>query len=244
MVTATFTQKVTLSIFVPCFNEEKGISCALKNIKEGIHNVNYEVLVADDASTDKTVEIVEKFKEKNPEMNIKIFSNKTNKGLGFNFWQTAKRAQGKYYMLIFGDHGIPSDSVRKLTSNIGKADMILAYYKDSRVPFRRIVSKTFVSLINLIHSNNIKYYNCDNIYLLEDVKFFKNGPSGFAYQAELITSLIRKNKTYIELEINLFWESHQSTTGTSRAFKFSNLVSVGISLLSMLSKQIVYILKR
>ena len=134
-----------------CFNEEAGIYCALQNIKEGILNLNYEVLVADDASTDKTVEIVEKFRENNPEMNIKIFSNKTNKGLGFNFWQTAQKANGKYYMLIFGDHGIPSHSVRKLTSNLGKADMILAHFNDSRTPYRKILSKMFVNLINLFN---------------------------------------------------------------------------------------------
>ena len=68
-------EKITLSIFVPCFNEEYNITNTLNNIKEGIQNINYEVLVADDASQDKTIEMVEKFKKNNPNMDIKIFHN-------------------------------------------------------------------------------------------------------------------------------------------------------------------------
>ena len=154
------------SVVIRAKNEERWIGYAIQSALD--HLKKPEIVIVDNNSTDKTVEIVEKFRENNPEMNIKIFSNKTNKGLGFNFWQTAQKANGKYYMLIFGDHGIPSHSVRKLTSNLGKADMILAHFNDSRTPYRKILSKMFVNLINLIHSNNIKYYNSDNIYLLEN----------------------------------------------------------------------------
>ena len=59
-------EDITLSIFVPCFNEENDIVTALNNIKEGVQNINYEVLVVDDASTDKTLEVIEKFKKNNP----------------------------------------------------------------------------------------------------------------------------------------------------------------------------------
>ena len=55
-------EEITLSIFVPCFNEENDITNALNNIKEGIQNISYEVLVADDASIDKTVELIENCK--------------------------------------------------------------------------------------------------------------------------------------------------------------------------------------
>ena len=237
-------EEITLSIFVPCFNEEKGITNALNNIKEGIQNINYEVLVADDASTDKTVELIEKFKKNNPNVNIKIFPNEINKGLGFNFWATASKAQGKYYMSVFGDSAIPPDELKKLVSNIGKADMILTYFNDQRGFFRRTLSKLFVIAINLITSNNIKYYNANNIYLLENVKSFNKGGSGFAYAAELITDLIRQKKTYVEVEIKIPFETKKALSETSQALKLHNLVSVAGSVISIFLKQIVFILKR
>ena len=66
-------KNITLSIFVPCLNEEKNITDTLNNIKESVENVNYEILVTDDASKDKTIEVIEKFKNDNPKLNIRIF---------------------------------------------------------------------------------------------------------------------------------------------------------------------------
>ena len=38
-------EKLTLSIFVPCFNEERNIIKTLNNIKESVQDINYEILV-------------------------------------------------------------------------------------------------------------------------------------------------------------------------------------------------------
>ena len=186
-------EKIILSVFVPCFNEENNISNALNNIKEGIQNVNYEILIADDASVDKTIEIAEKFKKNNPNVDVKISRNKNNKGLGFNFRATAYRAQGKYYMIVYGDGSLSPSEIKKIVSNIGKADMILTYLIDTRRVFRRTLSRVYSFIINLITLNNIKYYNGPNIHLLENVKLYSQKGSGFGYSAELITAQIRKN---------------------------------------------------
>ena len=77
-------ENITLSIFVPCFNEEKNIINALNNIKKAIENINYEILIVNDGSTDKTFDMVGKFKKHNPNLNIKIFHNEKNLGIGFN----------------------------------------------------------------------------------------------------------------------------------------------------------------
>ena len=99
-------KEIILSIFVPCFNEENYITNTLNNIKEGIQTISYEILVADDASTDKTIEMIEKFKKSNPNINIKIFRNKKNRGLGYNFWATAHKALGKYYFILMQYSGL------------------------------------------------------------------------------------------------------------------------------------------
>ena len=117
-------KNITLSIFVPCLNEEKNITNALNNIKEAVQNINYEILVADDASKDKTIEMIEKFKNNNPNLDIKIFRNESHKGLGFNYFATAHKALGKYYMNLNGDAVEPPKSIRTMVSNIGKADII------------------------------------------------------------------------------------------------------------------------
>ena len=187
-------EKIVLSIFVPCFNEEKYILKALNNIKESVKNINYEILVVDDASTDRSVDIVEKFQSYNPNINLKIIRNKENRNLGYNFINTAQKALGKYYMIIFGNGGLPVNDINKLVSYLGQKDIILAYGLDKRIGIRKFISKFFVLIINMITFNNINYYNSDNIYLLEDIKSCSKIGTGFAYQAEIITELLRKKK--------------------------------------------------
>ena len=234
-------ENITLSIFVPCFNEEKNITDALNNIKESIQNINYEILVADDGSKDQTVNMIEKFKKENPNLNIKIFHNKNNQGLGFNYYATAYKAKGKYYMLVNGDAVEPPSTIKKMVSNIGKADMIITYFpNDKRNIVRKIFSKLFVIIINIITLNNLKYYNGPAIHLLENVKLYGTGAFGFGYQAELITALMTVKKTYIEVQA----DNTIRQWGTTKAFTLHNILSVVRSIIIISLNQISYIMKK
>ena len=236
-------KKIILSVYVPCFNEEHHILGTLKNIIKGIKNLNYEILVANDASTDKSLELVKKFKKLNPNANIRIFSNKVNKGLGYNFWKIAKKAKGKYYAIIFGDNAVSSRIIKNFISKIGKAEIVLTYQKkDKRDFFRKNLSKLFVKIINLITSNNLTYYNGNGLYLLKDIKAFKSNPSGFAFQAELITHLLMQNKTYIELGIIPFYDKNKKFS-KSEALKLKNIFSIIKSIIHIFLSQIIHLLK-
>ena len=239
--------KITLSIFVPCFNEEKNITRSLNNIKEAIQNISYEILVADDGSKDKSVEMIEKFKKENPNLNIKIFINEKNRGLGFNYYDKANKASGKYYMMVNGDADNPPDEIKKMVNNIGKADMILTYLIDARGVLRRTLSRVFNFIINLITLNNIKYYNGPNIHLLENVKLYSGRRSGFGYQAELIIAQLREKKTYIEVEIGPYTPPSEKLELLELPAKLKNLQklpSVIASLISIFFNQIIYIVKK
>ena len=53
-----------ISIIVPAYNEEKYIEATLRSIKKQKTDLKYELIVADSKSTDKTVEIAEKYTDK------------------------------------------------------------------------------------------------------------------------------------------------------------------------------------
>ena len=233
-------EKITLSIYVPCFNEENNIVNTLNKIKEAIQHISYEVLVVDDASKDKTIEVVEKFKKDNSDINIKIFRNENNRGIGFNYRATAHRALGKYYMMITGDAPEISDDIKKVVNNIGKADIILTYIIDKRGIFRRTLSIIYSFIINLITLNNLKYYNGPNIHLVENVKSYRGKVSGFNFQAGLIIEQIRQKKTYIEIPI----DPYLRTSGTSKSLTSGNIIRVIGTIISIFLNQIIYVLKK
>ncbi len=239
--------KITLSIYVPCFNEENNIANTLNKIKEAVQHISYEVLIVDDASKDKTIDMVEKFKKDNPDINIKIFHNKNNQGIGFNHRVTAYKAIGKYYMMIAGDAPEPSAEIKKVVNNIGKADMILTYLVDKRGITRRVLSKIFSFAVNLITLNNIKYYNGPNIHLLKNVKLYSGRRSGYGYSAELITAQLKERKTYIEVEISPYTPPSEKLELLELPAKLKNLQklpSVTASLISIFFNQIIYIVKK
>ena len=93
-----------VSVIIPVFNRDKFIVDTLMNLKEQ----NYrplEIILIDDASTDKTVNKIEKFIENNSEKEFKIFlySNKTNKGACFCRNHGLHNSTGKYIQFLDSD---------------------------------------------------------------------------------------------------------------------------------------------
>ena len=244
-------KNIDLSIFLPCLNEDRNITNALSNIKKAVQNIDYEILVADDASKDRTIEMVEKFISSNPDLDIKLFRNASHKGLGFNYFATAHKASGKYYMNLNGDAVEPLQSIRTMVNNIGKADIITCHHdfncrsifyksEDKQNFTRRLISRLFVITINLITFNNMKYYNGPTIHLLENVKLYRKSVAGMGYQAELITYLLTLNKTYKEILV----ETIERKSGTSKAVTLNNIINVSKSIMRIFFNQILYIIKK
>lgn len=93
---------VETSIIIRTFNEEKHLENLLRAIEEQDYK-NYEIIIVDSGSTDKTLEIAEKFKVKI----IKIESHDFTFGYAFNVG--CKASLGKYLVLVSA-HVIPTDN--------------------------------------------------------------------------------------------------------------------------------------
>ena len=66
----------TVSIIVPCFNEQETISLLLTAIKRQTYPASHiETIIVDGMSTDRTVDVIAEFKSKNPGMTIRVMEN-------------------------------------------------------------------------------------------------------------------------------------------------------------------------
>lgn len=86
--------KKRISIFTPCYNEEKNVyelCIAIKNVMTKLTNYDYEHILSDNASTDNTWEILKKLAS--DDKHIKIIENERNFGPGrsgtHGFFQTS-----------------------------------------------------------------------------------------------------------------------------------------------------------
>jgi glycosyltransferase involved in cell wall biosynthesis len=89
-----------VSIITPMFNSEAYISDAIKSVINQTYK-NWELLLIDDCSTDKTLEIAQSFLDKYP--NIKLLINPTNLGAAITRNRGIEAAKGDYIAFLDGD---------------------------------------------------------------------------------------------------------------------------------------------
>ena len=101
-----------VSIIVPAYNSEKNIEKCLKSIFNESKNFESEIIVIDDCSTDKTSEVVKKFKA------IKLIKLKKNKGVGYARNLGARLAKYKTLCFIDSDLIILKNSILNLVKKL------------------------------------------------------------------------------------------------------------------------------
>ncbi len=101
-----------VSIVIPVYNQIGYTYACLVSILEHTKNITYEVILADDVSTDATEELAQ-FTE-----NLVICRNITNQGFLRNCNQAAKSARGKYIMFLNNDTQVTEGWLDSLVSLI------------------------------------------------------------------------------------------------------------------------------
>ena len=227
--------KIDITFFVPCCNEEKNIVKTLENIINSTGDIKYEILVCDDGSKDNSKEIVKNYINREKK-NIILYENDKNLGIGFSYFKYSLEAKGEYYMLINGDNVEPPITIKKIIAERGKADIIIPYLgtDDHRNLIRKFISHLFTFVINLISFNSIKYYNGAVLHKTENVRLYRSKTGGYGYQAELITILLMLDKSYLQVQVT----NTDRQWGASKAFSISNILSILNTTLSIFINRI------
>lgn len=89
-----------VSILIPTFNSETFIGRALASARAQTHQ-SIEIIVSDNASTDRTVAVVEATAAL--DRRIKLVKNGSNRGPVWNWIRCAEQATGRYACLLFAD---------------------------------------------------------------------------------------------------------------------------------------------
>ena len=110
-----------VSICIPTFNGAKYLKEALNSVALQSYT-NIEVIISDDASNDDTLEIVQKFKH-SVKFPVFIF-NHTPNGIGANWNNCIKKANGEYIKFLFQDDVLAPNCIK---------EMLRAFNFDSKV---------------------------------------------------------------------------------------------------------------
>ncbi|MBM3707956.1 MAG: glycosyltransferase [Actinobacteria bacterium] len=215
-----------ITIFVSCYNEEGNIINTINTITSVLFETKFswEIIVIDDASVDKSRELIYAYIKGHPDCDIKLMVRERNVGLAQNYIEGAFMARGRYYKLVCGDNAEQKQSLAKILSFLGKADMIIPYFVkvEGKSFMRCMFSKIYTFMTNIISGYRIKYYNGCALHLTFNIMRWHTDHLGFSFQADVITRLLDQGMSYMEISAT----AQERKTGASTALKLINFLSV------------------
>jgi dolichol-phosphate mannosyltransferase len=202
--------KILLSIIIPCFNEEKTIERIIKKILK-LRNINKQIIVVNDASTDQSFYLINKLGSKIDT----VINHKYNLGKGSCIKSAKKKIKGNIVLIQDADLEYDPRDYKKLINPIIENKHLVVYGS-------RVLNKNrFQNLNNFSHSirifanyiltlfNNIinkqdltdahTCYKAFNAHFFKKIKLIEND---FAFCPEVTTKISKMGYKIHEVPIN------------------------------------------
>ncbi|QNS42416.1 glycosyltransferase family 2 protein [Chryseobacterium manosquense] len=143
---------MVISVIIPVYNAEESIEKCLDSIKKQTWKGEFEIIVINDGSTDRSGEILENYRQKNPEMPIQLI-NQENGGVSKARNAGLKIAKGDYIALLDSDdEWLPEKTDRQMKYLVNKnfrVDFITSLWNDEKVSFPYAIGGNGLVAINL-----------------------------------------------------------------------------------------------
>lgn len=129
------------TICIPVYNREKLITRTLTSIIEQRFE-DYEIIIVDDGSTDRSIDIIETFIKKNPTINIKL-ETKKNGGKHTALNVGIKKAEGKFFIILDSDDYLAKDALISAYNLIEKYNQQYGIIGKSAYQDSKIIGEQF-----------------------------------------------------------------------------------------------------
>ena len=206
---------IKLSIIVPAYNEENSIIKILEKVAETeIEGVNKEVIVIDDCSTDKTLNLLEKNKNLYDEL-IKLTKNS---GKGGAVKKGLMKASGKYVLFQDADLEYDPKDYKKLLEPVllFDADLVigsrLSASQLTRVYYfwHKVGNKVITLLFNVLNNTTFTdIYSCYVIFKADLINPNNLLTSGWEQHAEILSTIVSKSSSFYEVPINYYGRTYK-----------------------------------
>ncbi|RJQ18490.1 MAG: glycosyltransferase family 2 protein [Nitrospiraceae bacterium] len=176
------------SVIIPAYNEEKGIVEVLDNLK--FLDANYEIIVVDDGSVDKTSEAVRKY------ANVRLITHSRNSGYGASLKTGIKHSSGDIIIITDADSTYPVERIPEFVSILADNDfdMVVGARTGENVnipPIRKPAKWMISRLANYLAGINIPDLNSGfRIIKKEAVKnFISILPNGYSFTTTITLAM-------------------------------------------------------
>lgn len=156
----------SLSLILPMYNEEPKVISTLdsvENILDQLAGETYEIIIAEDGSSDGTDKVARKLAEQRDKVFHLHSDNRLGRGLALK--NALRRAKGSKLVYMDADLATNPKSLRDLVISLQQADMVIGsrYMQGSRVKrpsIRNVASIAYNLLVRLIFKDDISDHQC------------------------------------------------------------------------------------
>jgi hypothetical protein len=149
MAASPHMRRPLVSIGMPVYNHEQCIGTAIESVLAQTY-ANFEVVICDNCSTDRTEEICRKYAARNDR--IRYSRNPTNIGKTKNFLRVLELATGDFFMWACADDIRPTDSLENLMNVMLRSPQAVMAHGPAMVDAAES-RKMFLNSMNLMHED-------------------------------------------------------------------------------------------
>lgn len=154
-----------ISVLIPTFNEEENIKKTLQRVEDLFNKlkINFEIIIIDEKSTDKTIQITKNYNKK-----IKVITSKKKLGLGYALKQGMSKSIGNYILFLDADNSVENKYLSKLVLIAGRNKLIIGsrYLKKSKIIGVSLLKTNLSKLLNKFISYFFKLKVSDSSHSL------------------------------------------------------------------------------
>ncbi len=207
----------SISVVFPMWNEEAYVPRAVAAAREAIAEVTAdgEIILVDDASTDRTGEIADALARQDPR--IKVIHNQRNRKLGGTL--RAGYAAATKDLVVYSDADLPFDfreivrAVRLL--DYQQADVLAAYRHDRTAegPLRTLYTIVYTSLIRLFFRLRVRDVNFSfKVFRRSLLERIELKSEGSFIDAEFLVRAKKAGASIIQIGVDYFPRSRGRST--------------------------------
>ena len=205
---------INLTVLIPTYNEEATILDLLGRVAEqSIAGVTLEVLVIDDGSTDRTVELL----EQNAGLYTKLIKRAQNGGKGAAVKLGLAEASGDF--VLFQDADMEYDPVEysKLLKPVIDFDadivmgsrMVASQWTRVSYFWHKVGNKLITLVFNILNNTTFTdVYSCYLLYRRDLIDSKSLITDGWEQQAEILSRAVAKAETMYEVPISYYGRTY------------------------------------
>src|SRR5438132_1975794 len=219
MVEQATSQRASITAFFPCYNDSGTIASVVITADRTLRALtdDYEIIVANDASTDRSAEILEELRDKYP--HLRVLHHTTNHGYGGNLRSMFAAATKDLIFYTDGDAQYDPAELARLYAQLDPdVDVVQGWKIERHDPFHRIIiGHVYHHFVKVWFGLHLRDVDCDfRLFRRHVLESFPLESNSGCITVEMMTRIEQGGFRVVEVPVHHYHRAY----GQSQFFNF------------------------